>query len=229
MSSQLDLRLLLLGFCPQPARRCSWSFQLVWQPRKVCNHSNHLVTSPLISRDCSLDLRTRIGLKETQKACVVSSTMWTQASIGGELNHGINTLSLVFLVFVLLSTCLFVILGFGPDLQIGGSLRSRKHLDNILPLGSGVVSYWLHKVHLSTCSSFQQASEVLTCFIIFDNVRSSNLNCHNFRYSLTSDFELCRNFQIRLLTPPLQVISRSLHSLPLKTCKDSIFTNCHPI
>ena len=47
-----------------------------------------------------------------------------------------------------------MILGFGLDLQIGGSLRSRKHLDNfILPLG-GVVSYWLHKVHLSTCSSF---------------------------------------------------------------------------
>ena len=61
----------------------------------------------------------------------------------------------MFLLFVLLSTCLSLILGFGPDLQIGGSLRSRKHLDNfILRLGSGVVSYWLHKVHLSTCNSF---------------------------------------------------------------------------
>ena len=46
-------------------------------------------------------------------------------------------------------------LGFGPNLQIGGAPRLRKHLDYfILPLGSGVVSYWLHKVHLSTCSSF---------------------------------------------------------------------------
>jgi dolichol kinase len=51
-------------------------------------------------------------------------------------------------------------LGFGPDLQIGGAPRSRKHLDNfILPLGSGVVSYWLHKVYLSTCSSFHVGVE----------------------------------------------------------------------
>lgn len=41
------------------------------------------------------------------------------------------------------------------DLQIGGILRAKRYLDSLmLPLGSGVISYWLHKVHLSICSSF---------------------------------------------------------------------------
>jgi hypothetical protein len=57
-----------------------------------------------------------------------------------------------YLFFVVSLSIYF--LGFGPDLQIGGAPRSRKHLGNfILPLGSGVAN-WLHKVHLSTCSLF---------------------------------------------------------------------------
>jgi hypothetical protein len=60
----------------------------------------------------------------------------------------------ILLVLICLSPNLSL-LGFGLDLRFGGFSVSRKW-SNIftLPLGSEVVSYWFHKVYLSTCSSF---------------------------------------------------------------------------
>ena len=87
----------------------------MWQPQEVCNHLNQLVKSPIISRVHSLDLRTRIRLKET-KAFAAISTTWRSASLGGELNHGINRCLICVLVICIAILIFMVILGFGPDL-----------------------------------------------------------------------------------------------------------------
>jgi hypothetical protein len=65
---------------------------------------------------------------------------------------------IMILSILLVLVCLSLptsLLGLGLDLRFGGFSVSRKW-SNIFPLslGSGVVSYWPHKVHLSTCSSF---------------------------------------------------------------------------
>ena len=47
------------------------------------------------------------------------------------------------------------LLGIGLDLRSGDPSASKEQPQCFtLPLGSGVVSYRLHKVHFSTCSSF---------------------------------------------------------------------------
>jgi hypothetical protein len=54
-------------------------------------------------------------LKET-KVLVAFSTTWTYASLGGELNLGINWCLTCVLVICIAIFVFVVILGFGPDL-----------------------------------------------------------------------------------------------------------------
>ena len=64
------------------------------------------------------------------------------------------TLVLSFL-FLFVSSSPKLFLGFGLNLRCGDLSASKEQSQCFtLPLGSGVVSYWIHKVHFSTCSTF---------------------------------------------------------------------------
>jgi len=133
----------------------------VGEPWEVC------ITIDFLVKNSSLPLWLLERGKEVKETptLVVTSTTRTHASLSGEPNLRINPCVLCAYfccdyLRLLVLHCLSpspssYFLGFGPNLQIGGTPRSRKHLDYfILLLGSGVVSYCLHKVYLGTCSSF---------------------------------------------------------------------------
>jgi hypothetical protein len=107
--------LLLLEITPRQLEHRPWCLPTCVAAREVCNHLNQLVKSPLISRVRSLNLRTRIRLKEI-KAFVATSTTWTYASLSGELNHGINQCLTCVLMICIAILIFVVILGFSPDL-----------------------------------------------------------------------------------------------------------------